>query len=456
MNFIDMIKAKPKQTPDTLSDQVDKRVIQSIITADNLSKEYLDKTNMNSLIAAYKHIVFICINKNSSVMSTNGFKLLSRKTPKSRTVKHRKLSKYYTAWLRANHTKLVSSSDNLVEITEHPFLDLMEHVNPFTTYSNFIYQTNTYKDLTGNTFWYIEKNGAGTPTALYVLPTQDVKIKPSSKFFIKEYYMKNGDELIAFKPEEIIHHKTFDPSNQFFGMSPLVASESAYNMREYMDRYEKNLFANYGLPSALITTDNVVIGTNGWEETRELLRRELSGLSNAGKIGLLDRGFSYKEISSSPKELESLAGRKATASEIRNAYGQTDALYEASANRSTSDTADYSFRRDAILPRLNFIQDEINSKLLPMFDENLIFVFDNPVPVDIEKQADQLVSYVSKTILTPNEARAALGYDRHDGEYADELLIAVNLASMAQVAADTGKENDKKTDDKKTEEDNKD
>ena len=182
MGFIEMIKAKPKQDPAS-TNQVDKRVIQSIVTADDLSKEYLDKADMNSLIAAYKHVVYICVNRNSSVMSTNGFRLLSRKTPVSRTVKHRKLSKYYQAWLKAKHTKLITSSDNLVEITEHPFLELMDHVNPFTTYSNFLYQTNTYKDLTGNTFWYVEKNGVGTPTALYVLPSQDVKIKPPSKDF---------------------------------------------------------------------------------------------------------------------------------------------------------------------------------------------------------------------------------------------------------------------------------
>jgi HK97 family phage portal protein len=435
MSFINFIKAKPKQSPDS-ENQVDKRIIQAILSNDDLSKEYLDKADINSLIKAYKHIVYICVNRNSSVMSTTGFKLLSKKKPTGRAVKSVELTKFYKAQLRNRHEKLFANASELVEITEHPFLDLFKHVNPFTTYSNFIYQTNTYKDLAGNTFWYIEKNGVGTPTGLYILPTQDVKIKPSSKFFIEEYYMKNDDELIVFRPEEIIHHKTFDPANQFFGMSPLAASEAVYNMREYMDRYELNLYSHYGVPSAIITTDKEVIGTSGWEDARTLLRRELGGLNNAGKIGLLDRGFKYEKISSTPKELESLAGRKATASEIRNAFGQTDALYEASANRSTSDTADYSFRRDAILPRLTFIQDEINSKLLPMFDENLIFVFDNPVPVDVEKQSEQLTKYVGGTILTPNEARLSLGYEKHDGEYADELLIAVNLATMTQVAND--------------------
>ncbi|MBT4333433.1 MAG: phage portal protein, partial [Candidatus Cloacimonetes bacterium] len=299
-------------------------------------------------------------------------------------------------------------------------------------YSEFLYGDNTYMDLLGNSFWYIEKNQVGTPVGLYLLPAQDMKIKPSNKLFIEKYMMKNGDNLIEFAPDEIIHRKRFDPANQFFGMSPLAACESVYNMREYMDRYELHLYANDGRPSGIITTDEKVIGTSGWEDTRELLRREMAGLSNTGKIALLDRGFDYKRIRVSPKDLESLEGRKATASEIRNAFGQTDALYESSANRSTSESADYAFRKDAVAPRLKFLEDDINKQLLPLFDENLVLVFDNPVPVDIEKQAKQLKEFVTNTILTPNEARHAIGYGPHESILADELLIPVNLASVSQ------------------------
>ena len=78
-------------------------------------------------------------------MSTTGFKLLSKKKPTSRTVKSVELSKFYKAKLRNRYEKLFANASELVEITEHPFLDLFKHVNPFTTYSNFIYQTNTYK-----------------------------------------------------------------------------------------------------------------------------------------------------------------------------------------------------------------------------------------------------------------------------------------------------------------------
>ena len=361
--------------------------------------------NKENLINAYKHIVYICINKNSSVMSTIGFKLYSTKKPTRNISETRKLS---DKEVRSISQKSIINGD-VYQIKKHPFIDLMKNINSYTTYADFIYQTNTYKDLTGEAYWFIVKNSKGMPIELHSLPPQNMKIKLSNSNIIESYIFNVNDVEYEIKAEDVMHHKYFNPKNPLFGMSPLSAGESAYNIRESMDTYERFLYANNGNLSGVIETENEILGTPGWARLKKFIRNEIMGMNNTGSIAILDNGTKYRTIGSSPRDLENREGRKIIASEIRNIYGHTDALYEASANRSTSDTADYIFRKDAILPRINFLQNEINAKLLPLFDESLFMVFDNPVPIDVAAQTKRLTELVKTNIYSIDEAREELG-----------------------------------------------
>jgi hypothetical protein len=57
-------------------------------------------------------------------------------------------------------------------------------------------------------------------------------------------------------------------------------------------------------------------------------------------------------------------------------------MYDENATRANSETADYTFKRDTITPRAIRTEQKINEKLMPMFDENIFIMFDNPVPED--------------------------------------------------------------------------
>jgi HK97 family phage portal protein len=449
MALINLIKKAKKKKPSDQDSKFSKQIADGIIQEQLLNKEFLDKNDTVSLIKAFKHVVYIAIDKNSSVISTTNYKLYSKKQTNQKIFKSKNVGFEEKKYISKNYYNLVRDADNIFEITDHPFLTLMNKPNQFTSYFELLYKINTYLDLTGNSFLYIEKNKLGMPIGLYCLPTELVKIKPSKNLYVEDYYLYNDNKIIKLGVDNVIHIKRFDPANIFFGKSPLAACEASFNMREFMDNYEVQMFANEGRPSGIVTTDQVVVGTNGWEKIKGVLQNEIGGLGNVGKIAVLDNGFKYEQISLTPRDLEAIEGRRMTASEIRNAYGQTDALYDSSANRSTSDTADYMFRKDAILPRLILIQNKLNNVLVPMFDENLFMLFDNPVPIDQDKQAKRLCSFVSGGIYTPNEARMEVGKERKEGTHADELLIPVNLATMSQVY------NDEDEDEKKNKSENK-
>ena len=436
MALINLMRKAKKKKPSDQDNKFSKEIAAGIIPQQSLSKKFLDKNNVNSLVKAFKHVVYIAIDKNASVVSSSNYKLYSKKAVNKKVFKSKNVNLKTKNYINKNFYNLTRDADDIIEITDHPFLNLMTKPNPFTSYFELLYKIGVYLDLTGNSFLYIERNGVGMPTALYCLPTELVKIKPSKNLYIEDYYLYNNNEIFKLGVNNVIHIKRFDPANIFFGKAPISACEASFNMREFMDDYEVKMFANEGRPSGIVTTEQTVVGTSGWEKIKGVLRYELAGLNNVGKIAVLDSGFKYEQISLTPRDLEAIQGRKATASEIRNAYGQTDALYDSSANRATSDTADYMFRKDAILPRLILIQNKLNNQLLPEFDNNLFMLFDNPVPIDQEKQAVRLRSFVAGGIYTPNEARLEVGKERIDGTHADELLIPVNLATMSQVYND--------------------
>src|SRR5690606_10856704 len=156
----------------------------------------------------------------------------------------------------------------------------------------------------------------------------------------------------------------------------------------------------------------------------------------AGRPMLLEGGLSWQQISLNAKDMEWLEGQKISAREIAMVFGVPSELLGDSTNKTYSNykEARQAFYMETVLPLMDWLRDEFNNWLTPLFGDNLYLDYDRD---DIEAiQEDRTLVWkrsaeaVRFGLLTINEARKAMGYESHpDG---DILLIPSSIKPLRQ------------------------
>lgn len=379
-------------------------------------RQLVTPTDYEAQLKAYRSWIYICASKNAISLASFPLKLYVAKTSRNKLlIRTKSISKETRKHLYsiASLDSYLSKAIEIEEVLEHPFLDMMKKVNPFTNSFELKEMTDLHQELTGNSYWYLISNGAGMPVELWIIPPDRMKIIPSKEEFIKGYLYDAMPNSVAFTKEEITHFKFSSPTSPYYGMSPLSAITHAYNLNENMNRYENALFTNMARPDGVLETDD-------WmdKEDFKALKKEWKSVygrtKNAGKTAVLDMGVHYKPISFAPRELSFLAGRKTTKEEIANAYGQSLALYDKDANRANADNATYMHMRDTISPRHRRMEQKINEQIIIRYDDKLFCAFENCVPEDEKFKHEVRIGSVDK-IITRNEARQEIGREEVEG-----------------------------------------
>ena len=419
---------------------------------DSLPHEY----DFDSLINAYRSWVYIAVTKNAMAVASQKLRLYVAKESKS------KIRGYKTRELETheiNKLKSFSSTSNIPavrkaarvdEVLDHPFIDLIQNVNPHMNMFDLFELTTLHKDLTGNSYWYILDNKLGVPKEIWPVMPQHIKIIPDPKKFISGYeYIKNNSEGlwssgsiqgIKFSDKEMIHHKHISPRNMFYGASPIYAIKDAYNTGQSMYTYENAIFANMGRLDGTFETEEDL---NEFEFLRlkEEIKQMFTGAGNAGKAPLLSNGVSYKPYGLPPKEMSHLQGRKSIKEEIVNSLGQSLGMYDKDATRANSDSALYAFMRDATRPRLMKLEQKVNEQLINRYDSRLFVAFDDPVPEDKEFELNRRTKEAQAGTSSINEEREKL--NRRPIEGLDDPLIPVNLQTIQTLINNANPENSK-------------
>lgn len=377
-------------------------------------QELVREEDMGSQVRAYRSWVYIAAQKNATAFTatplrlyvskqSTGQKLLAR----TKKVGDDRLEKLYS---NAGLTPWIRKAAEVEEVIEHPFLDMMQNVNPFSNQHELMSDTCLFEDLTGNSYWYIVNNEMGVPGQVWIMPSQNMIIVPSKEEFIKGYIWRKGSEDVGFTPEEIIHFKLANPTSVYYGMSPLAAAKDSFNINASMNKYELSLFSNFAQMPGYFYSENP-IGDSDFERIKKEVQDNWNNAKNTGKKPLLDSGLKYQEIGLPPRELNFLAGRKWTQEEIINIYGQSLALYDKNTTKANADAAMFLWMSYTIAPRHRLVEQKINEQLMPRYDENLFVAFDNCVPEDREFRLRERQVNIQIGYTTINEERAQDGLE---------------------------------------------
>ena len=240
----------------------------------------------------------------------------------------------------------------------------------------------------------------------------------------------SGKTIIA-PVEDIICFKDIDlndPYGRGRGTSEAIGDEIQSD--EYASKYAKNLFFNDATPSAII------YAPQGNKETADQIKQswlqKMAGFHHAKEpMVLTGEGSKFEKISQSPTELDFVESRRFLRDNANEHFHIPPEILGIlqNSNRSTIDSAEYLLNKNVLADYLRMFERVINSQLLwEDFDRehNFILAHENNVSEDIAQKLQIVNDGLARGVLTVNDWRMAMGFER------DERSGDVYLRSMVQ------------------------
>ena len=376
-----------------------------------------------ALVRKYWGWTYMCAQVSAARFASTPLKVYAARGKGQSVVKNfaaHKVDKAQSAWLRKRIGKSlpqVMGAEEFEELEEHPLLDLFEKVNDQENGFEMRELTCTMLDLTGDAYWYVERDKMGVPSKLFLLRSQWVRIVPDAKKFIGEFvYGENVfDDPVRFQPSEVIHFKYPNPTDPWYGMGPVQAAAYAIEGNEMREKFMIATMANMARPDLIV---KYVEGALEPKERGELEREwnaMFRGPQNAGKVKITDFRYEIDKVGWTPQELRFNEGEDWIMKKICGAFpvpiGLVDTSQISRAPRAGMEGADLFMAQFNTLPRCTRIEEKLNEQLCPMYDDRLFVAFDNPVPKDRREQLNEDATKLGVCLTTINEIRKRDGDD---------------------------------------------
>ena len=212
----------------------------------------------------------------------------------------------------------------------------------------------------------------------------------------------------------ILHLKQFHPLDDHYGLSPIEAAASAIDLHNTASAWNKALLDNSARPSGALvyTARDGNLTTDQFDRLKRELESGFQGAGNAGRPLLLEGGLDWKAMSLSPRDMDFIEARHAAAREIALALGVPPMLLAIPGDNTYSNyqEATRAFWRQTVLPLANRIASGLTSWLAA--PQGLAIKIDLDQVEALSPERTDLWSRLNATaFLTPNEKRAAAGYD---------------------------------------------
>ena len=307
------------------------------------------------------------------------------------------------------------SRKELIEIEEHPIIDLFDYANPFQTRYQFMLMLQTYIGLVGEAFIVLNFNKLNIPAEMWLAPPGYMHIIPSKETYISHYEFRRGLQVERFEIPEVIHIMDPNPANPYRGTGAAGAVSMDIDSEYYASRYQQRLFFNDATPGLILEFPDLPPA-----EERKRLRDEFlethQGWRNARRPAFLWGGAKANTIALNPKDMDFGNLRNANKKSILAAYHIPDSLMGASevGSRARAEADEYIFAKYTIKPALTRIREALNEQLCPLFDDALKLDYHSPVTEDRTALVTECQQMVTAGIYTREFAQELLGYSPDD------------------------------------------
>lgn len=323
------------------------------------------------------------------------------------------------------------NGDRLTEVPENdPLRQLINKPSPMQSSQYFFEQLISYYCMSGNSYIEANKGIGKMPLELYILRPDRIKIVPGKIGIPKAYIYKVGDFSHTYEVDQIkglspiMHYRTFNPTNDWYGMSPVEAAIYGVDSHNAANKWNYSLLKNSAMPSMLVkvlSTDAnpmATLSTQEFERLKHEIDDQYSGAANSGRPMFLEGGLDATQMSLSPKDMDWIESKNNSARDIALAFGLPPILLNIPGDSTYSNykEARYAFYEDTVIPILSVIRDGLNMWLAPYFGPNYHLDFDRDnIDALVEKRDAKFAQIKDVPWMTVNEKRIAVGLDEVEG-----------------------------------------
>ena len=303
----------------------------------------------------------------------------------------------------------------------HPVLALLRRPNPVQGRAEFLEAVFAQLLLAGNAYVEGVAPEGGMPAELHVLRADRVSVVPGPDGWPAAYDYTVGARKHRFQMTDgsapICHVRAYHPLDDHYGLSPLEAAATAFDVHNSASRWSKALLDNAARPSGAIVYKGADGQSRMTEDQFQRLQTEVEshhmGARNAGRPMLLEGGLDWKPMGFSPSDMEFHQTKEAAAREICVAFGVPPMLagVPGDATYANYQEANRAFYRLTVLPLAAKVLAALSSWLSAQSGGAAFEVrpdLDQVPALAVERDL-QWRRIAEATFLTEAEKRALLG-----------------------------------------------
>ena len=320
------------------------------------------------------------------------------------------------------------------ELDQHPLLDLMARPNPMQSGAEFMRAVVGFYMIAGNS--YIERIVAnGRPRELYPIRPDRMKVKPGEGMPMAYVFQVANEPAVIWDVDpgdgisDIRHIKSFNPLDDWYGMSPLMAGAYAVDQHNEAMTWMQALLQNSAMPSGALEMDKEgTIGDDEFDRLKAEIDQQYGGAKNAGRPMLLQGGLKWTQMGLSPDQMQAIETKYSSARDISLAAGVPPLLLNIPGDSTYSNyqEARLALWEETVIPLAHMIRDEFNIWIAPMYGPNVRLDLDlDRVPAIAEKRRELWTMADQSNDLTINERRAMKGYEPVPG--GESVMVPANL-----------------------------
>ena len=333
----------------------------------------------------------------------------------------------------------------------HPLKELWSKPNAQQAGGEYVRAVIGYLLIAGNSYAERVTGEGGRPIELHVPRADRMKVVPDAEGLVASYVYKHNGKQVRWDVDpltgkgDILHMKTFNPLDDFYGMSPVEAGAFAIDQHNESMKWMQALLQNSARPSgALVAKEGSVLGDEQFARLKAQIEDQYTGSANAGRPMLLENGLSWQQMGFSPSDMSALETKFSSARDVALAFGVPAQLLGIPGDNTYSNyrEARLAFYEDTVIPLLRYLLGEFNAWFEEPFDGAYLKPDMDNIPAIAEKRQELWDAIDSSSELTINEKREAKGYPALEtvvpGENGNRLL-APQQRNTAALNTDEGK-----------------
>ena len=302
---------------------------------------------------------------------------------------------------------------------DHPLQRLLDRPNDVWDGGQLLRTVESRLALWGSAYVAIVRDGDGVPYEMWPLRPDEVRVVAGKDDrVVRGFIHENLDGRAAYLPEEMLWYRRFNPMNSYSGFSSMEPARSAVDMGTEALRFNRRFYVHSATPSDVVITTE---GNPQQEQIDQLIDRWDQRLANpdtAHRPMILSAGVDMKRLGSNQSDMEFIAALQWSVEEVSRAFGVPKVFLSEFEDATLANvrTMEQFLWRNTIIPELKMLEDGINHRLVPHFEQfvgELLVRFNlSDVEAVQESQSDRaerLATLVGAGIMTVDEARREIG-----------------------------------------------